>query len=171
MRLTKTERLILANQYRILELLEPDNAESYEKIREGIEWGYEAAIDDVLSNIFDGLEKKECSFVVHVMSMYDALQRSYRELEDKTGIEEREVEFPGFDGNNETSYYAYAKYVVEREERFTYLKGADDLNSHMPMLQSYRQMLPVWEDEMDSPYEMSHDQMRRVLDGKRRRDA
>lgn len=39
MKLSKLERLILANQFKILEALYPDDAESYENNRKAIEEG------------------------------------------------------------------------------------------------------------------------------------
>ncbi|SRR6266540_352616 len=165
MPLSKSERLILANQYKILESLEPSERD-YAKAIEALENGYELAIDDLFSSIFEGLSSEQCRFVIKSMAMYDALQRSYKSLADKKSIEARKVKFPGFDGNNETELMSYAQFVVEREERFTYLETGDDgFNSHTEMSERYRAMLAVWHS-IEEPYDLSSDQMARILDAR-----
>src|SRR5690606_18707681 len=108
MKLTKVERWILANQYKILEHLDPDQTEYYQKMQEILEQGYELEYNWKTQHLHDDVVTEEMShYVIKVMVMYDALQRSYARISDKEGIEEREIFFPGFDGNNEGVYLAY----------------------------------------------------------------
>src|SRR5215210_402126 len=75
------------NQYRILSLLDQSNADHYDKLRDALENGYVASYqDDLFAGMLDGLSVEQSAFVVEVMSMYDALQRSYDALDDKQGI-------------------------------------------------------------------------------------
>jgi uncharacterized protein YfbU (UPF0304 family) len=166
--LTKAQRLILANQYTIMALLDKKNAKEYEKMREAVTDGFAEAIDNQFNWIFDGLSAAECNLVISSLAMYDALQRSYKELGDQdasaAGIKKSHVTYPGFDGNNETPYMAYARYVRDEEQRFDYLDVEDNCNSHRPMIGQYRAMLQVWEDQLDRSYDLAADQMRRLLE-------
>ena len=146
MELTKAVRRLLVNQYHILSLLDEGNADHYDKMREALASGYEAAYHDEVSGwILDPLSQSECAFVIDAMDMYSAIQRSYEALDDKTGIEERHIKFPGFDGNYETAHMGYARFVVEKEGRFALLKPAsEDFNSHTPMLDQYLRKIDVW---------------------------
>lgn len=142
MSLSKTERLILANQYRILALLEPDQKEDHEAVRDALQSGYVSAYEQLFDHIYDDFTREQCSFVVDVLSVFDALQNSYAGLKDKSGIDENRLAFPGFSGNEETIHMAYCRYVMESEGRFDYLKKfGKDCNSHMPMIPTYRRMV------------------------------
>jgi uncharacterized protein YfbU (UPF0304 family) len=144
--LNKFERLLLMNQYRILSLLDQSNADHYNKLRDALENGYVASYrDDLFAGIRDGLSVEQCAFVLEVMNMYDALQRSYDALDDKQGIEEERTKFPGFESDYEIAHLGYARFVVEREGRFSHLKSfRADFISHTPMLDQYRRMYDVW---------------------------
>ena len=167
MKLTKVERLLLANQYRILSMLEKERADEYDALREALERGYEAVYEDrIFLDIFDGLPVEECRFGQEVMALYWTIQRSYEELPDKAGIDERHIVFRGFDGNYETEYLAYARYVVEKEQRFPYLKlGRARFNSHMPMVEHYRRQIALWES-MDKKPELTAADITSILEGR-----
>ena len=164
MELTKFERRLLANQYHILRLLDQSNADHYDKLRDALENGYVAAYQDALfAEILDGLSVEQCAFVVEVMSMYDALQRCYDALDDKTGIEEERTKFPGFDSDYELAHLGYARFVVEKEGRFSQLKAhSEDLTGHTPMLDQYRRMYDVWR-LADNRYELTRDDITAIL--------
>ena len=102
MELNKFERLLLMNQYRTLSLLDQSNANHYNKLRDALENGYVASYqDELFAGMLDGLSVEQCAFVLEVMNMYDALQRSYDALDDKQGIEEERTKFPGFESDYE----------------------------------------------------------------------
>ena len=157
MELTKTERVILANQYQILALIDKENADAYDAVREALEDNYPLAYEAIFDHFSDGLTTDECGFVNEVLAMYDALQRT------KVG----DTHFPGFDGNNETMHMAYARYIRKREGRFDYLKtGTPDLNSHFPSIDGYRRMLETWARYSKS-YELSADEAKDILASRR----
>jgi uncharacterized protein YfbU (UPF0304 family) len=168
MTLNKFERRLLANQYHILSLLDQSNAGHYEKMREALESGYESAYEDaIFGSIFDGLPADESALVIDAMDMYFAIQRSYDALDDKTGIEEGRTKFPGFDGNHETAYMGYARFVVEKEGRFRFLMPySEDFNSHTPMLDQYRRMIDVWKLTKNR-YELTRDDIIAILEASR----
>ena len=161
MKLSKVERLLLANQYRFLSMLEQESAETeyYDRLRQALEYGYESVYEDrIFRDIFDGLPVEECRFVEQAMALYWVIQRSYENLRDKSRIDEQHIVFLGFDGNDETEYMAYARYYFESEGHFPHLKlGSDRFNSHMPMVDRYRRQLEVWESMDHKPDLMPHD--------------
>ena len=164
MELNKFERLLLMNQYRILSLLDQSNADHYDKLRDALENGYVASYqDDLFAGVLDGLSLEQSAFVVEVMSMYEALQRCYDALDDKTGIEEERTKFPGFDSNYEPAHLGYARFVVEKEGRFSQLKAhSEDFMGHTPMLDQYRRMSDVWK-LAGNRYELTRDDITAIL--------
>jgi uncharacterized protein YfbU (UPF0304 family) len=162
--LNKFERLLLMNQYRILSLLDQSNADHYDKLRDALENGYVASYqDDLFAGILEGLSVEQSAFVVEVMSMYDALQRCYDALDDKTGIEEERTKFPGFDSDFELAQLGYARFVVEREGRFSQLKAhSEDFMGHTPMMDQYRRMTDVWK-LAGNRYELTRDDITAIL--------
>ena len=164
MELNKFERLLLMNQYRILSLLDQSNADHYDKLRDALENGYVASYqDDLFAGMLDGLSVEQSAFVLEVMSMYDALQRSYDALDDKQGIEEERTKFPGFDSDYERAHLGYARFVVEREGRFSRLKShSRDFIGHTPMLDEYRRMTDVWK-LAGNRYELTRDDITAIL--------
>ncbi len=89
--------------------------------------------------------------VLDILEMWEILEISYNKLQpaDKARVETeaepfgRNVQFRGFDGNNETESMVVAGFLVNDLERFSTFKGRD-LNSHMPSLETYRRMLAVF---------------------------
>jgi uncharacterized protein len=161
----KFERRLLANQYQILSLLDQNNADHYEKMQEALEKGYESYYhDEIFGWIFDGLAESESTLVIDAMDMYFAIQRAYDALDDKAETEEWRTKFPGFDGNHETAYMGYARFVVEKEGRFRFLKPyKEDFNSHTPMLDRYRRMIDNWK-LTSNHYELTQEEIIAILD-------
>lgn len=149
MKLSRKERWVLSNQYRILAALDKDEASYYKKVVEILERGYE--LDYPVDHIYDDediMTYGECVEVRKILDMFSSLKYSYEELEDKSGIETRWLKFSGFSGNTETKYFGYVQFLVEREG---YFKDLDikKFDSHMPTLQIYRAMLHEWENSAD----------------------
>ena len=105
--------------------------------------------------------------MINVMSLFDALQRSVKALGNKADPDADSVRLVGFDGNNETKLMAYCQFMIEREDKFTYLRlGSDGVNSHMPMVASYLRMLPVWKQHGES-YDLSAEQVKEIWEARR----
>lgn len=67
MKLSRTERWMLSNQYRILEALYPADAGSYARHREALESGYELHYDWMIGSIYDDkdtLSSEDCREVM-----------------------------------------------------------------------------------------------------------
>ena len=152
MKLSHAERLILANQYRMLEALDPEDAAFYEEARTIVEHGYELHYRGLPGPVLqETLSSDECREVLDILSMFTALNYSYEKLPDKAGIEPQHIQFLGFDGNNETKQMTYARfYCLSGGGRFPEVSRGDDFNSHFPMLPQYRRMLAEWKKSEDT---------------------
>lgn len=149
-KLTRVERLLLANQLRIMEKLYPDEERDFARHRKALEEGFELHYAWLFQSIYDDAEIMtidESQFVLDVLDMYSHLLQSYNVLSDQAGIPPDRIRFGGFDGNNETKYLAFCQYWLFDLERFTDLipdKAKVSLNAHREMKDSYMRMLRVW---------------------------
>lgn len=163
---TPVERLILANQYRILALLDKDhdNVKSYQLAEQAFVYGYESAYlfntgHLATENILTEEEGREVS---EILRMYDHIQYSHKKLGAKSGIEPHEVVFPGFSGNYESKQLAFCDYLGECKMRAKIKVTHESFDSHFPMLHKYRSMLSVWRQfRVDTL--LTADQIRSIL--------
>jgi uncharacterized protein len=167
MELTIKDRLIIANQLRILEALYPKEAADIARHRTAIERGYQLHYDWLVNSFEKELSEEQCREILEILDMYRALKFSYKELKDKRDINEEDLRFPGFDGNNEPAELGYVNYFVIDLERFNELRDTRALpvfNSHMPMLERYRRMLAIWkQDPMPGRFKLSRDRILAIL--------
>lgn len=150
MKLSRVERWILSNQYKILEKLYPDEADYCAEVREVIDSGYELEYAWAIDYIYPDeqcLSTDQCREVLQILSMYRDLKRAYEALDDKSGINAYWIEFPGFDGNEESHLLGYCRHVCRKGSgKYEELnRGRDDFNSHAALLGGYRRMLRLWE--------------------------
>lgn len=147
MKLTRVERWMLSNQYRILEGLYPHEAEELQETRDAIEHGYELHYDENIFNICDDsfvMTKADCIEISEIFAMFKALQECYAALPDKVGIEDWSVQLIGFDANSEFKELGYASYLCKIKGGM-YAKLKDKVvDSHVAVLDRYRAMLNVW---------------------------
>src|SRR5436309_1114793 len=98
MKLSRTERLMLSNQYRILEALYPNERKSLEEKRVAVESGYELHYEWLAEHVYqdkDCMNEAQSREVLDILAMFDAIKIAYDHLQDKTGIEEHRVKFSG----------------------------------------------------------------------------
>lgn len=157
MELTEKERLILYNQYEILKLLNPDEKEYYERDQEILINGFKYNYNDLVSGFMDETSEEISQFVIDVLQMYRVLNNSYNKLNDdeKSQIDLYDISFKGFDGNEEIDYYTYAKFYLEKLDRFGELKVSKyyAINSHGNMLNDYLKMVSLWKEVKTSRYD------------------
>lgn len=160
MELSIKERLMLSNQFRILEALYPDEADVYSERRIAIEEGYELhyAPDHIYA---ETLTPEECREVLDILNMYRALHFSTLRDEDPVNLSVDDVQFPGFDGNNEGTLMGYVEYFVVKLGRFEEL-NTGSFNSHAQMLGRYRRMLNVWK-EAANKHELTQQEAEQIL--------
>jgi hypothetical protein len=160
--LTDKERLILANQYEIMSMLDKHSAEYYllmsETLRAGHKWLYDQYFDVISENLSDD----DAQYVLKILGIYSDLRDSYNQLEDKSDVDEKELSFPGFDGNNESEYLSFAGNLI-KHRRFETTLGKTAKNSHMPTTSIYKRMINCWE-ELGSPlYPYSKEKIQKIL--------
>ena len=140
MHLSKTERLSLINQYRILERLDTGEADYYKRMITILERGYENHYAELFRYISDHVSDELTNEVLDILSMFRDLQYSCNALADKSAINEQCLALTGFDAGSEADYLNYARYLVEADSQFTRL-ASGVYDSHAPRLSGYRQML------------------------------
>jgi uncharacterized protein YfbU (UPF0304 family) len=145
MQLSLETRWILTNQYRLLERLDPDAGDECRQAIRILEHGYELEYSALTESFLDPMSEDECLEVYDILDMHRQLCVSYDNLADKSGLDENAISFRGFDGNNETTAFVYARFLIGDLGKWTELAGAGDhLNSHAPVIDGYRRMLEVW---------------------------
>jgi uncharacterized protein len=161
--LTDVERVILANQYEILSILKEDD--SYDllarNLRDGHKWIYSQVFDWISPN----LAESKVDIVLKTLNLYSTLQSSYAELQDKSDIDAKELNFPGFDGNNESEFLSFANALL-KDHRYEHVLGPSVKNSHMPSIDIYRRMIEEWQNLGETDFPLSKDQIRKVLDAR-----
>jgi uncharacterized protein YfbU (UPF0304 family) len=160
--LSESERLILSNQYKILEELYPNQANEYRQHRKIVEDGYALDYDEISRHIYDELTPNDCTEVLDILSMHRALFQSAQALTDEPTIT---ISFHGFDGNNETKQMAYTRFYLDELQRFTELTGiaqSSDYNSHYPTLERYRLMLDEWNQCADKN-NLTREEIERII--------
>ena len=160
--LTDTERLILANQYEILGHLKDE--ESYirlaENLRDGHKWLYEQNIQ-----VSENLSEEVVNHVLAILGIYSDLRDSYKQLSDKSGIEEHLVTFPGFDGNNESELLHFAR-ALSKNGNYSETIGSEARNSHMPTTDTYRRMINEWKAMGEPRYPFSKEQIIQIVEAR-----
>jgi uncharacterized protein YfbU (UPF0304 family) len=165
MQLDKKDRLIIANQLKILERLYPEEASYYAQHRTAVENGYSLHYSWLVENFYDEMTEAECREVLDILDMYRAVTFSYKKIEDPSGIEDYWLKFRGFDGNNESKQFSYVQYFITDLGRFEELKYEAeyaDFNSHMPTLEKYRRMLSHWSANGKS-FDLSKAELKELL--------
>jgi uncharacterized protein YfbU (UPF0304 family) len=166
--LSKTERLILKNQFAVLEFLtrafpdlatrgnttyhDPKTYAWYQTVLSGGE-------QTLVSNLFDEIQEVELSVedqgrVLAVLDMYRHLQWSFDKLEDNAGLTEEDILFGGWDGHRrflgfaERFCYRYTEETAPGEmakpDRYDMIRPSPAFDSHAPMEEGYMRMLKAY---------------------------
>ena len=142
--LSPVERLMLANQFRILNAVDPDYASfmDLEKKIEALESGFEVEYASVLGRFGeDTLASEECLLVNDMMLLATWLL----EYKGKTSLKVEEFAHLGFDGNNEAEHLAYARFLYKHHGEDKGFPGVKAIfNSHHQTLPRYRRMVAEW---------------------------
>lgn len=167
MQFTKIERLNLINQYKILSKLYPDESDHYDELIEILEEGYEVFYSNIGQWIADDMPESEGKFVLDILDLYRFIEDYKIETKDKEIIDYHGSYFRGFDGNNESQYMAFARFLIIKQGKFSeqkdYLRKNDNLNSHTRMVSRYKRMLDKW-IELGKPYQLNNTMIKQILD-------
>jgi uncharacterized protein len=146
MQLSITERLILCNQYRILEKIFPNESETCTQFQNILKNGYQLHYCEIFQSINEEpMTRDQSKEVLDIMSMYQEMQDLYNKIPDKSCIDLDQLTFPGFDGCNESNLLEYARYCIEDLGQYNRLRIIY-LNSHHPTIDMYRRMLDEWRE-------------------------
>ncbi len=151
------ERTLLVNQFQLLLATaeEEHDRHEYERAIAIFENGWEYLYDDVLAS--PAMPREDGVLTLSILQMYRCLQLSVSHFNHEHDLADR-VFFPGFDGNQEARFRAFANWYCRPggNERFGLFQDLEvlepgttigdlgeslDLNSHSPRLDSYRRML------------------------------
>lgn len=163
MKLTRLERWTLSNQYKILALLDVDNKPYYDRVGDALDDGFEREYGNLAPYIVsDGevMSDDQCRDALDILDMFQAITYALDDLEVTGDLNMYRLRFGGFDGNTETKYLAYLKYL-QPDERFTNANGGDGNNSHHQTLPRYRAMVAKWERSPDK-YRLTKDDLLRL---------
>lgn len=162
MEMTNAQRLILSNQYKMMTLLDPDNAERYRRLQTIIERGYGLQMRE-LDHDFGELSEETCRTVIDILEMYHALAVSRGNLNTPQDIDERRVTFLGFDVATEARLLAYVRFLVNVEGRYTdFDAGTHGFNSQTPMWDKYQRMLNAWH-ACPRQYHLSSNEINQII--------
>lgn len=116
------KRLVLMNQYKLLEALDEDNADEWRRAFDNTqqhrpidELPFVDVLRDYARNPFTSANRSE---LFDVLDLFDTLQRAEDSGLTASG-EITSTAFPGFDGNHETSFLAYYQDLVAEGRRWT----------------------------------------------------
>ncbi len=167
MNLSKKDRVLLINQYRILAALSKDDESHYLELIQILEHGYEIFYSMVDEWISDDMPEEAGRFVLNVLDLYRVVEDAKRSTRDTRLAEHDFGVFPGFDGNNESEYLGFCRFLIEKQGKFQeqeqYLSKNDGMNSHMPMIQKYQRMLDAAGD-LTAARRLSPEQILAILD-------
>lgn len=146
MSLSDVERRVLVNQYKILSALYPHEADHYDHLSRILVEGYhERWTEAIVGGLKKPLSNEDTDFVFDVLVMYDWMQKSYYSIpkRDRQYINEKRLRFPGFDSESESRLVDYARFLIQRLERFTFLNAAVSAAGKGPTRAAYARMLAV----------------------------
>ncbi|MGG2140027.1 YfbU family protein [Symbiopectobacterium sp. RP] len=144
MEMTNAQRLILSNQYKMMTMMDPDNAERYRRLQTIVERGYGLQMRE-LDQEFGELSEDVCRTIINIMEMHHALQVSWDNLKDRKDLDLRRLAFLGFDAAIEARYLGFVRFMVHVEGRYPHFdSGTHGFNAQTKMWEKYNRMLAVW---------------------------
>jgi hypothetical protein len=163
--MTKIERLLLANQFRILAKLTPTTeASHYDTMIEIVEQGYTGEYPSLTNAFSNELSEAICDEVAEILNMHRFLGDAYSALADHTSVDAGKTKFRGFDRNEENMHYRYADFQIYKLGHWKESANADnDVDSHYPMLDRYRRMLSRWK-ATTNPHKLTSDELMQIID-------
>lgn len=162
MEMTSTQRLILANQYELMALLNPEQAAQFRRLKTIVQSGFAKELAE-LDKDFSYLSEVECDMVRNTLEMYHALQVCYNNLPDKSAISANQIKFIGYCAIREKKYCQYVKFLRESEKLYADVEFyADDNDAQICMAEKYQKMLAVWRS-CPHEYHLSAEEIRRIL--------
>ncbi|MFC0309462.1 YfbU family protein [Gallibacterium trehalosifermentans] len=162
MEMTSTQRLILANQYELMALLNPEQAAYYRRLKTIVQSGFAKELQE-LDKGFSYLTEAECKMVRDTLEMYHALQVSYNNLQDPSAVSAHQIKFVGYCAVREKKYCQYVKFLRETEKLYTdVVFYTEDSDAQVCMAEKYQKMLAMWR-ACPHEYHLSVEEIRKIL--------
>lgn len=141
--LSLKDRLMLANQYRILELLDQEHAGQHAMHRQVLTGAMETHYVTLLDDFSNDLNIDVSREVMDILAMFSRLHLSHDHLGGVASVDAQEIEFSGFHPELESEMLSFAQFYVRKLGRHQWLSEVGDgaLESAVPMLDIYRRML------------------------------
>ena len=167
-KLSFSERWILANQYRILEMLDPDRAEFHRRAVTILENGFEDEYREAAQyNVESPSIAPEVSEEVKdILQMFREMQWVREKIDDPAILESPLLEFWGFDGNNTHDHLFYASFLLELGQ-FRELGNRPTWDSHSDTIETYRSMVRAWKALPRHGLRMTKEDVQAILDAPR----
>ena len=177
MKMSSTEKLIilmLCDIHKKLEIEDSINPDLVERaIQSNNTWGLSWAYSALESESKEDQDPEEVEFVADVLDMYNFIEFSFGQLSEpekenvRSGVSwlSENPSFPGFYGNTESRYLSIARFLVDELNRWEEFKGRIR-NSHMPMADGYRRMLPIYKSIISSGSSLSDQNLIEILEAR-----
>lgn len=151
-KLAEVERLILANQYRLLSALNKKDAEYYHYANKILilESGFEDHYHEIFGMLSDPPPPALCANVDAIMNLFDAIYESTK------GKPPEQLRFLGFDSNTETEALKYAEFLYHRGG-YKYIPRPH--NSHAQMMNAYMRMVKRRKEWKEGSFLLSREQL------------
>lgn len=134
------ERTILANQYRILEKLYPENID-YRIAREAVENGYESYyFENNIHMECNILSEDQTNEIIDILNMFRNLNMAFLSLPDKEDLTLEEVSFRGWSYNDEANIRAFTDWFCNKQIEKNFIEFDVNKNSIGEMLPTYRKI-------------------------------
>ena len=149
MDLSKKDRVFLINQYQILKSLYPNESSHYDELIEILQNGYEIFYSMIDEWVGDEMPADQGRLVLDILNFYRFVEDyKLNNPDDKEVNDNLWSLFRGFDGNSESEYMGFARFLINRQNKFSeqqqYKQKTDNFNSHMPTLEKYSNMIQAW---------------------------
>ncbi|MFD1805945.1 YfbU family protein [Pasteurella oralis] len=162
MEMTSTQRLILANQYKLMGLLDSQNASKYQRLEAIVKGGFALELKE-LDKEFSNLSENECQMVLDTLEMYHALQVSYNNLSDKSALTPHRLQFAGYCAVREKKYLNYLRFITGIEGKYQeFMRCEHGCDSQVPMWDKYTRMLDTWR-KCPHGYHLSMTEIQNIL--------
>ena len=163
MEITLNERVMLANQYRMLEKLYPGEEKKYAKYVTILENGYTEQYSELVDSFCKEFPIEDCAEVSEIFLMFRMLDNARELVPEDSDIDPRQLKFQGFDATEESEQFRYAQFLLNEAERWIESK-IEDVNSHHANLPVYRLMVRRWKQSAKPHHLTGADVVRIVTD-------
>jgi uncharacterized protein YfbU (UPF0304 family) len=164
MKLTPAERWILANQYRLLQLLSSSPIPLYEHAITILERGYEDQYKYAAQYLQeDPFPQEIASEVKDILQMFSEIQWIREKLSDSAVTNSPRLEFWGFNGNNNPEHNSYATFLHQLGN-YRELANRPEWNSHGNNIELYRAMVRSWKALPRKGLQLTEEDVRTIVD-------